>query len=143
ELAGRVEVLEVGAGIDTEEEDAIAGAGGDGGAELEWTVSEAGGIRDRGSGKTPEVGVSAAAGLEDEVAAVGGPDAAALGGRLAEVGKERPGCVVGRGELPERGGVGERVNDGEAKELAVRRPAEPEGAAGKRSVELRRAAGDG
>ena len=142
ELAGGVEVLELGAGVDAEEEDAIAGAGSDRRAELQRAVGETGGIRRGCAGEAPEIGVSAATGLEDEVAAVGGPDAAALGGGLTEVGKQPARCVIGGGELPEGGGVGERVDDGEAKELAVRGPAQPEGAAGKRGVELRRAAGD-
>ena len=95
ELAGGIEVLELGAGVDAEEEDAIAGAGGDGRAELQRAVGEADGIGGGRAGEAPEVGVSAATGLEDEVAAVGGPDAAALGGGLAEVGKHAAG-VCGR-----------------------------------------------
>ena len=70
-----VDAFELGAAVHTEEEDAVAGAGGDGRAELQRAVGEADGTGGGGSGQTPEVGVSAAAGLKDEGPAIGGPDA--------------------------------------------------------------------
>jgi hypothetical protein len=140
ELAGGLESLEVRTGVDAEEEDTVAGTRGDGRAELQRTVGEAGGRRSGTDGETPEIGVAAAVGLEDEGTAVGGPDAAALGGRLAKAGQQLMGLVICGGELPERGGVGEGIEDGEAQELAIGRPAKPEGAAGERRVERGRAA---
>ena len=78
ELAGGVEVLKLGASVDAKEEDAIASAGCDRRAELQRAVGKAGGVRCGRAWEAPEIGISAATGLEDEVAAVGGPNAAAL-----------------------------------------------------------------
>ncbi len=62
---------------------------------------------------------------------------------MIEVGQDTVGGAVGRGDLPEGEGVGDGVEDGEAEELAVGLPPEPEGTSGKGGVDLRGAAGDG
>ena len=110
---------ELGLGVEAEEEDAVAGAGGDGGFVAERAVGDAGGAGGVFAAELPEVFVAVAGGLEDEVFAVGGPGAAALGGWGAPAGEDWVRGVGAGGEFPERHGVGEGVEDGEAEEAAV------------------------
>ena len=142
ELAGGRDQIELIAGVGSHKEDAVAGASGDGRFELKRAIGKAGGIGGGEAGELPKIVVAAFEGLEDEGAAVGGPDAAAFGGGLIEVGQDAAGGAVGGGDLPDGKGVGDGVEDGETEELAVGFPAEPEGAAGGGGLELRGAAGD-
>jgi len=140
EVVFRDELLLVGGiaeelrlGIEADEVDAMAGAGGDGGFVAEGAVGYtgcAGGIL---AVELPEVIVSVAGRLEDEKFSVGCPGAAALRGGIAPSAEDGAGRVTAGGELPEGHGVAEGVDDGEAEKAAVGGPAQPEGTAGKRS----------
>jgi len=110
---------EFGSCIEAEEEDAVAGAGGDGGLVAEGAVGDADGAGDVFAAELPEVFVAVAGGLEEEVFAVGGPCAAAFGGRFVPSAEDGARGMGAGGELPEGHGVGEGVDDGEAEEAAV------------------------
>src|SRR5258707_15243535 len=71
----------------------------------------------------PEVIAAIVSRLEDKILAVGGPRAAAIRGRVAPPGQNGPRRMAAGGKFPERHGVGDGVDDGEAKQPAIGGPA--------------------